>query len=108
MAAALEGDSEPSLDVRVSPGGFYIWCGISGGVEQSALMANAIARGVNFLPGRTCFEADPPENAIRINFTHCSETDIDVGIERLLEAVRVTAAMAPRPNADGGSTAPVV
>jgi len=108
MAAALSGESGLSLNVRVPAGGFYIWCGIPDGIEQSALMANAVARGVTFLPGRACFAADPPENAIRINFTHCAETDIDVGIERLFEAVRETAATAPRPNIEGTSTAPVV
>jgi len=108
MAAALERESDLSLDVRVPAGGFYIWCGIPAGIEQSALMAHAVARGVTFLPGRACFASDPPENAIRINFTHCAETDIDVGIERLLEAVRVTAAMTPSSNIEGASTAPVV
>ncbi len=108
MAAALERVSDLSLDVRVPDGGFYIWCGIPDGIDQSALMANAVARGVTFLPGRACFATDPPENAIRINFTHCAETDIDAGIERLLEAVRETAAAAPRLNIEGASTAPVV
>ncbi len=97
MAAALERESDLSLDVRVPDGGFYIWCGIPEGIEQSALMARAAARGVTFLPGQACFPADPPENALRLNFTHCAEADIEVGIERLLEAVRETAAVAPRP-----------
>jgi DNA-binding transcriptional MocR family regulator len=108
MVAALEGESELSLDVRVPDGGFYIWCRIPDGIEQSTLMAHAVARGVTFLPGRACFAADPPENALRLNFTHCAEADISTGVERLLEAVRETAAVAARPVIEGASTSPVV
>jgi DNA-binding transcriptional MocR family regulator len=108
MAAALERASDLSLEVRVPDGGFYIWCGIPDGIEQSALMAHAVARGVTFLPGRACFPTDPPENAIRLNFTHCAETEIEIGIERLLEGLRESAAAALRPNIEGASTAPVV
>ena len=78
------------------------------GIEQSALMARAIACGVTFLPGRACFAADPPENALRLNFTHCAETDIDVGIGQLLEALRETAAVTSRTTTEGASTSPVV
>jgi len=108
MAAALERESKISLDLRTPAGGFYIWCGVPDGIEQSALMARAIERGVTFLPGRACFAADPPENALRLNFTHCAEAEIETGVEQLLEAVRETAAVSPRPTVGGASTSPVV
>jgi DNA-binding transcriptional MocR family regulator len=108
MAAALERETVMSLDVRVPSGGFYIWCGIPDGIEQSALMAHAVARGVTFLPGRACFAAEPPENAVRLNFTHCAEEAIDVGIGRLLEALRDAAAVSRRPTVEGAATSPVV
>jgi len=108
MATALERESGLSLDVRVPDGGFYIWCGIPDRIEQSTLMTHAVARGVTFLPGRACFAADPPENAVRLNFTHCAEADIDVGVGRLLEAVHESAVVAPRQTIEGASTSPVV
>jgi len=94
--------------VRVPDGGFYIWCGIPDGVKQSVLMARAVERGVTFLPGQACFAAEPPENAVRLNFTHCAEDAIDVGIGRLLDSVREVASTVSRPSLDGASTTPVV
>lgn len=108
MAAALGAETELALDVRVPDGGFYIWCGIPEGVNQSALMAAAVERGVTFLPGQACFAAEPPENALRLNFTHCVEESIETGIGRLLAAVREAASVARRPLVDGASTSPVV
>ena len=108
MAAALKVETELSLNVRVPDGGFYIWCGIPDGVKQSVLMARAVERGVTFLPGQACFAAEPPENAVRLNFTHCAEDAIDVGIGRLLDSVREVASTVSRPSLDGASTTPVV
>jgi DNA-binding transcriptional MocR family regulator len=51
MAAALQRDETIGLEFAVPAGGFYIWCRLPDGVEQSALLANAAARGVVFLPG---------------------------------------------------------
>jgi DNA-binding transcriptional MocR family regulator len=108
MAAALAGEAELPLEIRVPDGGFYVWCGIPDGVNQSALVAAAGERGVSFLPGQACFAGEPPENAIRLNFTHCAEESIAVGIGRLLDAVREVASTARRPSFEGASTAPVV
>ena len=88
MAAALAKDASIGLEYEVPNGGFYIWCGLPDGVEQSALLANAAARGVVFLPGRACYPTEPTENCLRLNFSHASEDAIDLGIERLLESVR--------------------
>jgi DNA-binding transcriptional MocR family regulator len=108
MAAALQGDSRLSLDVRVPDGGFYIWFGIPNGLNQGALVAAAADRGVTFLPGQACFAAEPAENAIRLNFTHCAEQSISVGIGRLLESVREVASTTRRSSREGASTSPVV
>jgi DNA-binding transcriptional MocR family regulator len=108
MAAALERETAVPLEMRKPDGGFYIWCGISDSIELSLLMANAVARGVTFLPGRACFAAEPSENAVRLNFTHCPEHTIDLGIERLLEAVRDAAAVSRQPLSEGAATSPLV
>ncbi|HSN57447.1 MAG TPA: PLP-dependent aminotransferase family protein [Candidatus Sulfomarinibacteraceae bacterium] len=108
MVAALGADTELALDVQVPDGGFYIWCGIPDGVNQSALMASAVERGVGFLPGQACFAGEPPVNALRLNFTHCAEESIDTGIGRLLAALREANSVARRPHADSASTSPVV
>jgi DNA-binding transcriptional MocR family regulator len=107
MAAALRQRDSLSLRFNLPDGGFYIWCGIPEGIEQSALMAHAAARGVSFLPGRACFAAEPPENAIRLNFTHCPEDGIDEGIQRLRDAICETVRI-QSPSTEGVATSPVV
>jgi len=108
MAAALARPRAVNLRFAVPDGGFYIWCGIPAGIEQSTLMAHATSRGVSFLPGNACFGADSPENAVRLNFTHCSEEEITVGVERFVEALTETASLRPLHRTDGVATSPVV
>ncbi len=108
VAAALRQDPSIGLDFDVPKGGFYIWCRLPEGVEQSALLANAAARGVVFLPGRACYPTEPTENCIRLNFSHASEDFIEVGIERFLEGVRETRAWGLVKRPDGAATSPVV
>jgi DNA-binding transcriptional MocR family regulator len=108
MAAALRRDEAIGLDFNVPKGGFYIWCRLPEGVEQSALLANAAARGVVFLPGRACYATEPTENCLRLNFSHASEQAIDIGIARFLEAVREATVRGPAKRMDGAATSPVV
>jgi len=108
MAKALGQDSSLGIDFSLPSGGFYIWCRIPDGIEQSALLATAAARGVVFLPGRACFATDPSEHYLRLNFSHASEGSIKVGIERLLDAVREVSGHLPSPDADCPTTSPVV
>jgi len=108
MVAALRRDPSIGLDFDVPKGGFYIWCRLPEGVEQSALLANAAVRGVVFLPGRACYPTEPTENCLRLNFSHASEEDIDVGIERFLEAVREAMVWGRVKRPNGAATSPVV
>jgi DNA-binding transcriptional MocR family regulator len=108
MAEGLRGDPSIGLDFTLPKGGFYIWCRLPAGVEQSALLANAAARGVVFLPGRACYPTEPTENCLRLNFTHASEEEIEVGVERLLEAMREAKVWGRVKRPDGVTTSPVV
>jgi len=108
MAAALLRDPSIGLEFAVPKGGFYIWCRLPDGVEQSALLANAAARGVVFLPGRACYPREPTENCLRLNFSHASEENIDVGIERFLESVREARVWGRMKGPNGVATSPVV
>jgi DNA-binding transcriptional MocR family regulator len=108
MAAALEQDESIGLEFDVPWGGFYIWCRLPDGVEQSALLANAAARGVVFLPGRACYPTEPTENCVRLNFSHASEEEIDIGVERFLESVREAKVWGRVKGTSGVATSPVV
>jgi len=108
MAAALMKDPTIGLEFAVPKGGFYIWCRLPDGVEQSALLANAAARGVVFLPGRACYPTEPTENCLRLNFSHASEDAIEVGIERFLDSVRESKVWGRVKGPDGVATSPIV
>jgi DNA-binding transcriptional MocR family regulator len=108
MGMALEKDPSIGLEFSMPKGGFYIWCCLPEGVEQSALLANAAARGVVFLPGRACYPTEPTENCLRLNFSHASEDEIEMGIERFLEAVREARVWGQIKESNGAATAPVV
>ena len=108
MAAALSKDEAIGLEFTVPKGGFYIWCRLPDGVEQSALLAGAAARGVVFLPGRACYPTEPTENCLRLNFSHASEEAIDVGIGRFLDSLREATVRGPAKRLDGAATSPVV
>jgi DNA-binding transcriptional MocR family regulator len=108
MAAALRQDPSIGLDFSVPRGGFYIWCRLPEGVEQSALLAGAAARGVVFLPGRACYPTEPTENCLRLNFSHASEQAIDIGIGRFLESVREATIRGAAQRPGGVATSPVV
>lgn len=108
MATALAKDDDIGLVFAVPLGGFYIWCRLPDGVDQSALLANAAARGVVFLPGRACYPTEPIENCVRLNFSHASQEEIETGIGRLLDSVRETRVWGRMERSDGATTSPVV
>jgi DNA-binding transcriptional MocR family regulator len=108
MADALVDARDLGLDFVLPKGGFYIWCRIPVEVDQSKLMADAAAAGVSFLPGPACFAGEPLEHAIRLNFTHCSEIDIRIGIGRLTDTIRRAQAAAPPRTELDAATSPVV
>ncbi len=108
MARALSREEEIGLEFTVPSGGFYIWCRLPDRVDPSALLANAAARGVVFLPGRACYPTEAIENCLRLNFSHASEEEIDVGIGRLLDSVRETRVWGRVKSTDEAITSPVV
>ncbi|MCU0232529.1 MAG: PLP-dependent aminotransferase family protein [Thermoanaerobaculales bacterium] len=108
MAAVLASAGRAALRFSLPEGGFYIWCGVPDGVEQSALVAQGLSHGVSFLPGRACCAAEPPMNAVRLNFTHCAEASLVAGVERFAAAVREAAALGPVRRGTAAETAPVV
>jgi len=108
MARALRRASSLGFDYSVPRGGFYFWCRVPDGIEQSALLANSAARGVVFLPGRACFATDPAEHYLRLNFSHPTEDSISVGVERLLDAVREASGHLRSPDPSYPTTSPIV
>jgi len=73
---------------QLPPGGLFFWLQLARPIDTRALLSEAIARGVAFMPGEPFF-ADPAERcgALRLNFSHASEEQCERGLAILSELV---------------------
>jgi len=107
MRQALERGRQSATSWSVPSGGFYFWCRLPDGVEQSMLLTRAAERGVVYLPGWSCFSDEPSQAFARLNFSYATEDQISQGVARFLDAVgEASSQVTPRSQASG--TPPVV
>ena len=109
MREALRPGLEAGLSWCEPAGGFYFWCRLPDGIEQSLLFSRAAERGVVYLPGRSCFCGDDGTRAFaRLNFSFPDEKTVAQGVGRFLDALREVSRRirTPRPHTSG--TPPVV
>jgi DNA-binding transcriptional MocR family regulator len=74
---------------QVPPGGLFFWINLNARVDTRALLAEAIPRGVAFMPGEPFFP-DNRERAgvLRLNFSHANEEQTERGLAILAELVK--------------------
>ena len=90
MIAALKREMK-GLDVEFDTpvGGMFLWLRLPQGVDTSALLPKAIARGVAFVPGAPFYadgSGDP--RTLRLSFVTASVDQIDTGIAALAATLR--------------------
>ena len=61
------------------------------GLNASQLLARAIERQVAFVPGADFHANGGGQNTLRLNFSHPTPEQIQVGVRRLAEAIAATA-----------------
>ena len=89
FARALKRHFDDLADWAVPSGGLFFWLALRHAVDTEKLLARAIEQGVAFMPGKPFFAgADRPENTLRLNFSHASETQMDTGLKTLSALVR--------------------
>jgi 2-aminoadipate transaminase len=69
-------------------GGLFIWVTLPQGLSSAALLEEAIARKVAFIPGQPFYAHGGGENTFRLNFSNATEENIEVGIQRLGDVIR--------------------
>ncbi len=69
-------------------GGMFIWVTLPEGIDTSALLAQAIARNVAFVPGAPFFATDPQANTLRLSFVTVPAEKIEAGMAILGTLVR--------------------
>ena len=69
-------------------GGFSLLLSLPDGVDSTALLGRAVARGVSFTPGPAFFADQGGEGRLRLSFSSVPVSRIDEGVRRLADVIR--------------------
>ena len=71
-------------------GGLFTWVELPEQVDTTAMLADAMAKKVSYMPGREFFVEGQPirNNCMRVSFSAVSPEKIQIGMERLSEVIR--------------------
>jgi DNA-binding transcriptional MocR family regulator len=98
MVTAL-GQRLPEVAVERPRGGLYLWARLPEGLSAEAVLEDALARGVAFMPGSWFSVNGSDDGSLRLCFANPAADQLEEAIERLAGAVRAVAGR-------GGLTAP--
>jgi len=87
MVAALARHFPAGTRWSAPGGGMFLWAELPEGVDTLALLPDAVAAGVAFIPG-AAFASRGGQNAMRLNFSNASPERIDAGIAILGAVLR--------------------
>ncbi len=91
MRAALEAHMPPGCHWLVPSGGMFFWVGLPPGIDATALLPQAVARGMAYVPGAAFYAANPQHNTLRLSFVTVSPERITQGIRALADALKEAA-----------------
>lgn len=88
MLAALDAHMPEGTSWSRPDGGFFIWVTLPETIDTTRMRAQARERGVDYLPGATCFSDDSGHNQMRLAYSFASEDEIDAGIRIIGEIAK--------------------
>lgn len=88
MVAALERHMPEGTSWTRPEGGFFIWLTLPPGLDAGRMLPQARERGIEYLPGATCYTDGRGANQIRLAYSFAADDQIDDGIRILGEVVR--------------------
>lgn len=68
-------------------GGMFFWVNMPPQVNTTALLAEAVDKGVAFVPGAPFYVRNPEQNTLRLNFTNADPEKIETGMKKLVEVM---------------------
>lgn len=68
-------------------GGLFTWVTLPEGIDTRALLAEALAERVAFVPGSAFYADSQGHNCLRLNFSHVEAARIIEGVQRLARAM---------------------
>ena len=98
MLAALSREMDGLKLVWNQPqGGMFLWVRLPKGLSAIELLADAVERGVAFVPGQAFYAGKPDPRCLRLSFVTASVDQIDQGIAALAAAIRQRLESATKP-----------
>lgn len=89
MCNALRDKLGDAIQFHAPQGGMFVWARLAA-VKTSALLPNAIAEKVLFVPGTAFFADNADEASLRLSFAAPAVTAIEEGVARLARAMDAT------------------
>lgn len=75
----------PEIKYTDPEGGMFLWLELPEGLDSDAILDDAVAAGIAYIPGESFFSFDGVKNTIRMNFTMVKDQQIRDGIKTLGE-----------------------
>ena len=88
MRAALETHMPAGCHWTVPHGGMFFWVELPEGIDATALLPDAVERGMAYVPGAAFFATDPQRNTLRLSFVTVGPAEIERGVALLAQALR--------------------
>lgn len=95
MLAALQKYMPDNVTWNTPRGGMFLWLRLPSGLDSAALLPQAVAQGVAYVPGMAFYSGTPDVRTLRLSFVTASAEEIDRGIQALAQTVREAAAQLP-------------
>jgi 2-aminoadipate transaminase len=88
MADALKAEMPEGVEWAEPNGGFFMWLTLPEGCDSVAMLPEARAHGVEFLPGTGCYFDGSGRSNIRLSFSFSDEDAIRRGVKILAGIIR--------------------
>jgi 2-aminoadipate transaminase len=88
MRAALEKHMPAGCRWNVPVGGMFFWVELPEGVDATAMLPKAVARGMAYVPGAAFFADHARANTLRLSFVTVPPAQIEQGIAMLAQALK--------------------
>jgi 2-aminoadipate transaminase len=98
MLAALAEHMPEGTTWTHPEGGFFVWVTLPEAIDATKMRPQARERGVEYLPGATCFADGSGANTIRLSFSFATDEQITEGIRILSEVIHGELLEAGRPS----------
>lgn len=87
MAASLKAHLPAGCRWNTPQGGMFFWVELPEGIDATALLPQAVALGMAYVPGAAFFADHARANTLRLSFVTVSPEQIDRGIRLLAQAL---------------------